>query len=113
MENQLEGMSLTRKKSTLVELVLAKIGELVGADPGLAQQLGLPNKIWHYLAYTDLVVARVKDNTKQWAVYLLRDFPANQQAASLIDEEGYMLRTKLKMILKEMGLVVGVQTEAE
>jgi len=113
MEDQLDGMSTTRKKSTLVELVMSKITELVCDSPNLAQELGLPNKIWHYLAYTDLVVARVKDNTKQWAVYLLRDFPANQQAASLIDEEGYMLRTKFKMILKEMGLVVGVQTEAE
>ena len=113
MEDQLEGMSMTRKKSTLIELVMSKISELVGDSPNLAQELGLPNKIWHYLAYTDLVVARVKDSMKRWAVYVLRDFPHNQQAASLIDKEGWMLRTKLKMVLKEMGLVVGVQTEAE
>ena len=113
LENQLEGMSLTRKKSSLVELVLDKIGELVGADPGPAHQLGLPNKVWHYLAYTDLVVARVKDNTRQWAVYLLRDYPHTAEEASLIDEEGWVLRTKLKTALKEIGLVAGVQTEAE
>ena len=113
MEDQLEGLSLTKKKSSLTELVVAKIAELVGDDPGLARELGLPNKVWHYLAYMDLVVARVKDNTRQWAVYLLRDFPNTAEAATLIDEEGWMLRTKLKTALKEEGLVAGVQTEAE
>jgi hypothetical protein len=94
----------------MVELVLAKIGKLVGAGPGLAHQLGLPNKVWHYLAYTDLVVVRVKDNTRQWAVYLLRDYPHTVEEASLIEEEGWVLRTKLKTALKEIGLVAGVQT---
>ena len=42
--------------------------------------------MWHYLAYTDLVVVRVKDNTRQWAVYLLRDYPHTAEEASLIDE---------------------------
>jgi len=114
MEMQLEGLSVSRKKSILVGLVLDKIEELVDPEKGLAQQLGMPNKVWHYVAYTDLVVARVKDNTRQWAVYLLRDFPHTVvEEASLIDEEGWVLRTKLKTALKELGLVAGVQTEAE
>jgi hypothetical protein len=71
----------------LVKLVLDKIGELVAAGPGLAYQLGLPNKVCHYLAYTDLVVARVKDNTRQWAVYLPRDYPHTAEEASLTEEE--------------------------
>ena len=66
--------------------------------------------MWHYLAYTDLVVVRVKDNTRQWAVYLLRDYPHTVEEASLIEEEGWVLRTKLKTALKEIGLVAGVQT---
>jgi hypothetical protein len=111
MENQLEGMSFTRKNSSFVEPVLDKIGKLVGAGPGLAHQLGLPNKVWHYLTYTDLVVVRVKDNTRQWAVCLLRDYPHTAEEASLIDEEGWVLRTKLKTALKEIGLMAGVQTE--
>eukprot|EP00092_Neocalanus_flemingeri_P039215 GFUD01042686.1.p1 GENE.GFUD01042686.1~~GFUD01042686.1.p1 ORF type:complete len:371 (-),score=115.86 GFUD01042686.1:49-1161(-) len=113
MEGQLEEMSVTRKKSSLIELVLAKIGQLVGEDHTLAREHGLPSKVWHYLAYTDLVLARVTDNTKQWAMYLLKDFPHTAETASLIDEEGRVLRKKLKTALKEVGLVAGVQTESE
>jgi hypothetical protein len=59
---------------------------------------------------SDLVVVRVKDN-RQWAVYLLRDYPHTAEEAILIDEDGWVLRTKLKTALKEIGLVAGVQTE--
>ena len=61
----------------------------------------------------DLVVARVKDNTKQWAMYLLRDYSHRAEEANLIDEEGWVLRTKLKTELKELGVMAGVQTEAD
>jgi hypothetical protein len=40
------------------------------------------NKVWHYLAYTDLLVARVEDNTSQWAVYLLRDYTHTAEEAT-------------------------------
>jgi len=113
MESQLEGLTLTRKKSLLTDLIMDKIAELVDPSQSLAQQLGLPNKVQHYMAYTDLVVARVKDNTRQWAVYLLTDYPHREGTTNLIDEEGWILRTKLKSSLKELGVLAGVQTEAE
>jgi hypothetical protein len=43
-------------------------------------------------------------------VYLLRDYPHTVEEASLIEEEGWVLRTKLKTALKEIWLVAGVQT---
>jgi len=113
MESQVEGLSLTKKKSVMIDLVLDQIAELVDPSQNIAHQLGLPNKVYHYLAYMDLVVARVKDNTRQWAVYLLRDYSHRADEANLIDEEGWVLRTKLKTELKELGVMAGVQTEAE
>ena len=53
-------------------------------------------------------MARVKDNTKQWAMYLLRDYSHRAEEANLIDEEGWVLRTKLKTELKELGVMAGV-----
>ena len=53
------------------------------------------------------MVVRAKDNTRQWAVYLLRDYPHTAEEASLIDKEGWVLRTKLKTALKEIGLGAG------
>ena len=55
----------------------------------------------------------IKDNTRQWALYLLRDYPHTAEEPSLIDEEGWVLRTKLKIAFKEIGLVAVVQTEAK
>ena len=113
MENEIEGLSTSRKKSYLVDLVLRKIKELLLDDARLADEFRLPNKVWHYIAYIDLVVARIKDNTKQWATYVLRDFPYTDHEGILIEEEGYHLRTKLKSALKEIGFACGVQTEVE
>jgi hypothetical protein len=41
IENQLEGMSFTRKNISLVELVLDKIGKLVGAGMALVLPISL------------------------------------------------------------------------
>ena len=58
-------------------------------------------RLSHYLAYTELVVARVRAETnsaKQWKVFLLKDY--EMPGPTQIDEEGYTLRNKLKKQLK-------------
>jgi len=107
-----EETSSVKKKATLVDLFLEKV-EVMIRDPAVAKSYNLPYRLSQYLAYTELVVARVRAETtsaKQWKVFGLKDY--EMPGPTQIDTEGYTLRNKLKKQLKEAGLVSNVQTEA-
>ena len=59
------------------------------------------HRLSQYLAYTELVVARVRAETTsatQWKVFGLKDY--EMPGPTQIDTEGYTLRNKLKKQLK-------------
>merc|ERR1719270_1829963 len=95
IEEQVEegGGGLIARKRMLVELVIEKISELCG-DVGLAHQLGVPSKPSKYVAYTDLVLLRVKsdyNSSRQWSVHKLLDFPSRSDSNLQIDDEAWAL----------------------
>jgi len=110
-----EGGSLVSRKRRLVELIVEKIVELCD-DVGLAHDLGVPSKLSKYVAYTELVLLRVKSESnsqRQWSVNKLLDFPTRADDSVQIEEEAWALRTKLKGEMKKLGFEADVQTEAD
>lgn len=55
----------------------------------------------------------MRETQKQWSVFHLVGYPTRNKEPEPIDEEGYVLRTKLKKELKSMGFAVSVQTEVD
>jgi len=112
IETKLTGLSITAKKRMMIEGILEKIALMVD-DKYTAKRFGMPSDISNYLAYSDLVVSRMKSSSKQWFTYLLKDYPNTTETEVTIDEEGMLLRTKLKKELKQVGLAAAVQTEVD
>ena len=52
-------------------------------------------------------------SSRQWSVFHLLGYPARSKEPEPIDDEGYILRTKLKKELKSMGFAASVQTEVD
>ena len=51
--------------------------------------------------------------SKEWSVFHLDGYPSRSKEPEPIDEEGYVLRTKLKKEIKSMGFAASVQTEVD
>lgn len=105
------GQKKSVKKSTLVDVVCEKI-EWLCSDLNNSKMFGMPGKVSAYVSFAELVLATIWESRKEWSVFLLEDYPTRNKDPEPIDEEGYILRTKLKKEIKSMGFAADVQTEA-
>jgi len=109
-------MTLQVKKSTLIDVVCEKI-EWLCSDLDNSQTHGLPSKVSSYVEFVELISTRLKESSsgasKEWSVFHLDGYPSRSKEPEPIDEEGYVLRTKLKKEIKSMGFAASVQTEVD
>ena len=56
---------------------------------------------------------KAASSARKWSVYLLLDYPSRNDEPVPIDDEGYILRTKLKKEIKNQEYLASVQADVD